>query len=355
MDRIPASAACNEAVNLTKKYSNSGAANFVNAVMRAAVRQPEKIVFPDRETHPVRYLALKYFHPVWLVKRWIDQFGFEQTEQLCEFDNTKSPISLRVNTLTTNIDIVTQQLSAEGYQVSLSKWSPDGLLLTGFDRLDSLRELQSGLVIVQDESSQLVAYILSPQPGDFVIDCCAAPGGKTTHLAALMKNQGRIVACDIFPHKIELLTINAAAAGALIVEPVLDDARSIGVKYCRQANRVLVDAPCSGLGILRKKADLRWKKNPEQFASLYDLQWQILTSAAQAVCVGGELVYSTCTTETAENESLIEKFLSATPDFELLDAGERMPGEKKAVKMINMNPVTDQTDGFFIALLRRKN
>jgi len=353
LDRIPASAACNEAVNLAKKHSNSGAASFVNAVMRAAVRQPEKIIYPDPATHPVRYIALKFFHPVWLVKRWIDQFGFEQTRQLCEFDNSNSPKSLRVYTLATTIDVVCRQLIAEGYQVTLSKWSPDGLLLTGVDRLDGLRELQSGCVVVQDESSQLVAYILNPQPGDFVIDCCAAPGGKTTHIAALMKNQGRIVACDIFPHKIELLTINAATVGAVIIEPLLCDARLVGEKYCRLADRVLVDAPCSGLGILRKKADLRWKKDPEQFAALYDLQWQILTSAAEAVRVGGELVYSTCTTEPAENEAIIDRFLNETPDFELLDAGKRMPGEQKTARMISMSPVTDQTDGFFIALLRR--
>ena len=323
--------------------------------MRAAVRQPEKIVYPVPETHPVRFLALKYFHPVWLVKRWIDQFGFEQTQQLCEFNNSKAPISLRVNTLTTNIDSVTRQLVADGYHVALSQWSPDGLSVTGVDRLDGLFELQSGSVVVQDDSSQLVAYILNPQPGEFILDCCAAPGGKTTHIAALMHNKGRVVACDIFQHKIDLITHNAELAGASIVEPMLCDARTIGEKFPRQADRVLVDAPCSGLGILRKKADIRWKKTPSQFAELYDLQWQILVSAAQAVRVGGEITYSTCTTETAENEVLIERFLSEYSDFELLDAGRRMPYLKKPELMINMRPFIDNTDGFFIALLRRKN
>ena len=355
LDRVPASAACNEAVNLAKEYSNSGAANFVNAVMRAAVRQPDKIVYPVPATHPVRYLALKYFHPVWLVKRWIDQFGFDQTQQLCEFDNTKAPISLRVNTLTTTIDVVNRQLIADGYQVTLSKWSPDGLLVTGVDRLDGLRELQSGSVVVQDDSSQLVAYILNPQPGEFVIDCCAAPGGKTTHIAALMQNSGRIIASDIFQHKIDFIIHSAQSTGATIIEPLLCDARTIVEAFPRQADRVLVDAPCSGLGILRKKADIRWKKNPLQFAELYSLQWQILVSAAQAVRVGGEIAYSTCTTETAENEEIIERFLSEHRDFELLDAGSRMPYLKKPELMINMRPFIDNTDGFFIALLRRRN
>ncbi|MFA6074419.1 MAG: 16S rRNA (cytosine(967)-C(5))-methyltransferase RsmB [Negativicutes bacterium] len=355
LDKIPVSAACNEAVNLTKKYSNGGAAKFVNAVMRAAVRQPEKIKYPDQETQPARYIALKFFHPLWLVERWIKQFGFEQTEKLCEFDNTKPELSVRVNSLTANIADIEQKLKAQNYQVQFSKWSPDGLLLSGIERLDELNELQSGSVVIQDESSQLVAYVLNPQPGEFVIDCCAAPGGKTTHIAALMKNRGRVVACDIFQHKIDMITQNVGLAGASIVEPVLCDARTIGEKYYRQADRVLVDAPCSGLGILRKKADLRWKKQPDQFGELYDLQRDILNSAAQAVRIGGEMVYSTCTTDTTENEAVVERFLCEHNDFELVNAGKRMPCEEKSEIMINMRPFSDQTDGFFIALLRRKS
>lgn len=354
LDRVPASAACNEAVNLAKIHSNSGAVKFVNAVMRAAVRQPGKIVYPDRITNPEKYLALRHFHPQWLTERWMKQFGLEATEQICLFDNEAPMLSVRVNTIKTDVNTVVRQLENKGCKLERSKWSPQGLRITKFERLDELSELQSGEIVVQDESSQLVAHVLGPQPGELVIDCCAAPGGKTTHIAALMKNEGRVIACDVFQHKIDILSANAKISGATIVEPVICDAREVGERWHRQADRVLADVPCSGLGILRKKADLRWKKQPQQFAGLMEIQGQILASAAEAVRVGGEIVYSTCTTEVGENEAIIEQFLSSHSDFELLDAGQRMPCVKKNEKMINMRPFSDQTDGFFVALLRRR-
>ena len=207
--------------------------------------------------------------------------------------------------------------------------------------MDKFQPLRSGLCQVQDESSMTAARLLDPKPGEFVIDCCAAPGGKTTHLAELMNNRGRIVAADIYERKLNHVKLNAARLGITIIEPLLIDARKIGDKFPAQADKVLVDAPCSGLGVLRRKADLRWKKNPDELNHLPALQLEILTSAAKTLKRGGTLLYSTCTITRRENQEVVEKFLVAHEDFQLIE-------------MKTLLPRVTGTDGFFSAKLIKK-
>lgn len=351
MDRVPPSAACNTAVELAKKHGRRGAESFVNGVLRAALREPERAAFPDGRD--ARSLALRTWHPQWMVERWIRTYGYERTEELCRCNNTSAPLSMRVNTLRTNRDALMEQLAAAGAQVRASAWVPDGIVLDAHGALDELAALREGLAQVQDESSMLVAHILGAEPGMTVIDACAAPGGKTTHIAQRMENRGRILAFDIYEEKIRRIERNAKRLGISIIEAHLSDACEIGAVYAGQADRVLVDAPCSGLGVLRRKPDARWKKSARDAKTLPSLQHAILESAAQTVKKGGVLVYSTCTMEECENAAVVNAFLETHTDFALEETGRFLPVQKTAERMVQIMPEADGPDGFFIARMRR--
>ena len=351
MDRVPPSAACDTAVELAKKHGRRGADSFVNGVLRAALREPERAALPDgRNAHA---LALRTWHPKWLVERWMRAYGYERTEELCRCNNTSAPLSVRVNTLRTNRPALMEQFTAAGAQVCASAWVPDGIVLGTHGALDELAPLRMGLAQVQDESSMLVAHVLAPEPGMTVIDACAAPGGKTTHIAQRMENRGRILAFDIYEEKIRRIERNAQRLGISIIEAQMCDAREIGAAYAGQADRVLVDAPCSGLGVLRRKPDARWKKSPEDVKTLPPLQRAILASAAEAVKKGGVLVYSTCTMEECENTAIVADFLRTHTDFMLEETGGFLPVQKTTERMVQIMPETDGPDGFFIARMRR--
>lgn len=354
MDKVPPSAACNESVELAKKYGHPGIVKFVNAVLRAAVRAPEKCAFPSGKGHATEELALRSFHPQWLVRRWVKMFGYDAACALCTFDNEDAVLSLRTNTLKTTREELLSALASEGSVAEVSRWAPEGVLCRSHGALGAMASLQEGFFQVQDDSSMQVAHVVAPQPGEFIIDCCSAPGGKTTHLAALMKNQGRIVAGDIYEHKLAKIEENAARLGISIIDTELLDARDVGRRFKSQADRVLVDAPCSGLGVLRRKPDARWKKDEAAIAKLPQLQLDILTSAAAAVRPGGVLVYSTCTIERAENEEVVEAFLATHPEFFLAETGSFLPTQPRVGSMVQLYPQVDGTDGFFIARMERK-
>lgn len=353
LTKIPVSAACNQAVELTKKYGHIGTVKFVNAVLRNAGRTPEKIVYPDREKNLAKFLALTYFHPEWLVTRWLDRLGAEATEELCALNNTTPALCLRTNTLKNTREELLTILEEEGVVAEVSNWTPEGIVCQSSPALSSLKSLSTGLFQIQDESSMLVAHVLDPQPGEFIIDTCAAPGGKTTHIAALMNNKGRIVATDIYDHKLLLIQQNAERLGINIIERKVLDATRIGYEYAGQADRVLVDAPCSGLGVLRRKADARWRKEEAMLTDLPKLQRAILYSAADCVKVGGVLVYSTCTTEPEENQAVVESFLRSRPEFILEKTSEFLPVSGHDAQMVQLWPHVDHVDGFFIARLTR--
>lgn len=355
LDKVPVSAACNTAVELAKGMGMKGLAGFVNAVLRTAVREPEKAAFPSGKGHATENLALSSQHPEWLVRRWVKTFGFEAAERLCRFDNEQPLLSVRTNTLRTERDALLEELRQAGAEVEPSLWASEGILVRRHGALDALAPLQQGRCQVQDESSMLVAHVVGPQPGEFIIDCCAAPGGKTTHMAALMHDKGRILAGDIYDHKLQRIEENAARLGIQIIETEEIDAREIGEQYEAMADRVLVDAPCSGLGVLRRKPDARWRKTADEIAALPDLQLSILESAAMAVKPGGVLVYSTCTIELAENQGVVSRFLEAHPEFALETTGHYLPLPTKHAesKMVQLLPHVDGTDGFFICRMKK--
>jgi len=353
LDKVPASAACNTSVELAKKLAPRRLSGFVNAVLRTAVREPERAAFPKEK--PDVYLALASQHPLWFVRRWIKELGAEETEKLTAFDNTQAPLCLRANTLRVTREELLQQLEAGGAVCEPSAWAPEGIVVRKHGALDAMKPLQDGLAQVQDESSMLVAQVLDPRPGEFIIDCCAAPGGKSTHIAQKMRDEGRILAGDIYDHKIARIEENAKRLGITILEAEKIDAREIGGEYEEMADRVLVDAPCSGLGVLRRKPDARWRKSAKEIRKLPELQMAILESAARAVKPDGILVYSTCTIEQAENADVVRAFLAKHPEFYIERAGAFLPAPHGHGNedMVQLYPQRDGTDGFFIARMHK--
>ncbi len=353
LDKIPPSAVCNESTELMKKYGHIGTARFVNAILRTATREPEKARIVEGNDEAA-YLSLVMQHPVWLLRRWIRFFGREETERLCMFNNSPAVLSLRANLLRTTRAALMERLREEGSEVRPSEWTPEGVLCTEHGALDVSLSLREGLFQVQDESSMQVAHVVAPKPGEFVIDMCSAPGGKTTHLAELMGNQGRIVALDIYDAKLTRLEENAKRLGISIIETKQLDARKAGNLFTGKADRVLLDAPCSGLGVLRRRPDARWRKSEEEIAHLPKLQRELLESAARAVRPGGVIVYSTCTIEAAENEELVRVFLAEHKEFALETTGAYLPLRSSKSNTVQFYPQRDGIDGFFIARLKRK-
>ena len=325
MTRIPASAAVNEAVKLARSVSHEGSAKFVNGVLRGLLRKQEAgaFVLPDAEKQDADYLSLKYYHPRWLVKRWLGPWGRGGTERLLAFDNTAAPV-----------------------------WSPYGIVA---EHLPSLHTLLAALpqhFYIQDESSMLVAPVLAPQPGMRVLDMCSAPGGKATHVAQLMQDKGEIIACDIHEHKLELIAENAARLGMKSVKALQNDALQLRSEWLGAFDRVLVDAPCSGLGVLRRRAEARWRKQRKDLKLFPPLQLAILKNAAQYVKDGGTMVYSTCTIEQSENHYLVEEFLTQYPEWQRVEFTHPLTGEQ--VQELQLLPQNDGIDGFYICKLMKK-
>ncbi|MBE0467789.1 MAG: 16S rRNA (cytosine(967)-C(5))-methyltransferase RsmB, partial [Candidatus Desulforudis sp.] len=327
MDKVPAGAACNEAVELAKKFGTPGAARFVNGVLRNVARHKEDIVFPQPEMDPVAYISLKYSYPTWMVERWLTEYGPEDTIALCRANNTIPPNTVRTNSLKVDRDTLVRRLEQEGLTVHKTRFAPNGLQIDGFLSIRSLPSFGEGLFQIQDESSMLAAHAVNPAHGARVLDVCSAPGGKTTHLAELMQNEGVIKALDIHPHKLDLVRENCRRLGIRNVETILLDARDLPGRFDGWADYVLVDAPCSGLGVLRRRPDARWRKEPGQINGLVRLQEAVLSGAAHCVRPGGVLVYSTCTITYEENLGQVQSFLTRHPDFHFEDLRPFLPAE----------------------------
>lgn len=337
LERVPAAAVVDEAVKLAKIFANPGAAQMVNGVLRNFLRKKNQFVLPD---NVVDRMALTLWHPRFLVKKWLKYYGVEDTEKLCIFNNEPASLCIRVNTLQITRDALIQELKDNGVEAKKSTISADGIILEKHQNLKNLYDRVGGKFYIQDESSMLVAKLLAPEQGQKVLDLCAAPGGKTTHLAQLMQNKGEIIACDIYPHKLELIKNNAQQLGINIIKTQLNDATVLNTDFVDRFDAVLVDAPCSGLGVLRHRAEIRWRRTQENLKVFPPLQTAILTNAAQYVHKDGFLVYSTCTIEQSENHYIVTDFLQKHSNFHLISERQLLPQ-------------TDNTDGFYLAKMRR--
>lgn len=364
LDRIPAHAAVNEAVAIAKRRGGQSMGGFANGVLRAIMREPQLWETPAG-SDPVSRIVWEHSHPAWLVSNWVDAYGEEETAAMCEANNRPPHGSVRVNALRTNREKLLADMRKEGLNAMPSSLSKDGIVAEGAGNLALSQWYRNGELSVQDESSMLVVEALRPEAGMRVLDCCAAPGGKTTHIAERMGNTGEIVANDVHAHKVALIADQAERLGLTSVATMNVDASTLARELpAGSFDAVLLDAPCTGFGVIRRKPDIKWAKRPEDVASIASLQAELLDQAAQLVRPGGRLVYSTCTVERAENEDVVRRFLAyaAEEGWELDDAWKRaLPAEPlaSALKrspegMLQVLPHDAESDGFFIACLKKR-
>ena len=352
MDRIPDSAAVNESVKLAKKHGHKGTIGFVNGVLRNISRNKDEFLKIDVKTKS-EYISIKYSHPKWIVDRWIKVFGEEFTEDLCMINNSKPELNIRVNNLKTNKEELKDRLEEKGFLVRDGKYARDIIIIENPSRITELKEFKEGYFFIQDESSSLVGQIMNPEPNSVVLDICSAPGGKATHMAEIMGNKGRVLSRDIHENKLELIRENAKRLGIKIIETKSSDARKRDESLVNTADYLLIDAPCSGFGLIRRKPEIKWNRKEEDINELTKIQYEILNNGKDYLKVGGTLVYSTCTIENDENINMIKRFLDENKNFKLLKIEENFKNKEDIRTMeegfLQLYPNIHGTDGFFIS------
>jgi 16S rRNA (cytosine967-C5)-methyltransferase len=353
LDRVPAFAAVDDAVTLGRRPDMPGAERFVNAVLRAFVRRPQAGREPPLPRDRVEALATRWSHPTWLAARWIARYGEDEAVALMRAMNERPPLTLRANTLRATRDALAARLrDDEGLAASPTRYAPEGVAVAHGGAPGGWRAFADGLFAVQDEASMLVSRLLAPRPGETVADVCAAPGAKTTHLAALMEDRGRILAFDASPARLARVADAAARLGVSIVEPLEGSVEALAPRFAGACDRVLVDAPCSNLGVLRRNPEVKWRRDTADIAGNAVRQRTILAAAATMLKPGGALVYATCSPEPEENEEVARALLAARADFGI-DPPADLPIPPGADGFLRTLPHVHGTDGFTAVRFRR--
>ncbi len=353
LQRVPAWAAVNDAVALAKQREKPGVPAFVNAVLRAFARRGAAERRPRLPRDPIDALAVRCSFPTWLAARWVGRYGAEEAERLMLALNERPTLTLRVNTARTTRDAARQRLrDEEGLTARPTRYAPEGLVVEHGADPGRWKAFVAGDVVPQDEASMLVSRLLEPRPGETVADVCAAPGTKTTHLAALMENSGRVIAFDRQPRRLALVSDAAARLGLGVIETHAGPVEELARGFREACDRVLVDAPCSNLGVLRRNPDVKWRRTPEDIARARAGQRQILAAAATIVKPGGRLVYATCSLEPEENDEVVGEFLAADSAF-TVDPPADTPIGLDATGTLRCLPHRHGTDGFTAIRLRR--
>jgi 16S rRNA (cytosine967-C5)-methyltransferase len=361
LSRTPSSAAVNESVELAKDIRGKGGAGFVNGILRSILRVKDQITYPDINESPEFHISVAESHPLWLVQRWVEEFGLEETVRICAVNNQISTLTLRTNTLKIDKKGLLEKLREKGLKPFPCSFSEEGILLKESPPTSELPFLKEGLYIIQDEVSQLVTSILDPKPGERILDACAAPGGKTTHIAQRMENRGEIYALDLTQRKLDQIEEMCQRLGVKIVKTAKGDAtHSPTIPKVMEFDRILADVPCSGFGTIRRNPDLKWRRGERDIKRLSELQSSILKNLSRYVKKGGILVYSTCTVFHEENEDVVEKFLDKHSEFQL-DRIDKVAsafiadGKSEKYHPFVQNgyfktfPPRDEMDGFFVA------
>lgn len=345
MDRVPERAAIHTCVELAKRHGARAASGLINAVLRSFQRQPNRVRFPDLTSDTVRYLSLYYSHPEWLVERWRQRWDTEFVRQILETNNTPSPLWLRLNPLRSSAEELCAQIDLDA--------GPAGYFRArvAHQALHSAA-YTAGHFQIQDPSAGLAVTLLAPQPGERVLDACSAPGGKATQIAERMNDTGLVAAADVSATRLQRLRENIARLGLRSVHPVVSDA---GQSSLGPFDRVLVDVPCSGTGIIGRHPDARWNRAPEQLADLVQRQRTILSTAYTQLRPGGTLVYSTCSLEREENEDVVEWFLERTPSARIEDAQAYLTTDGSAARYVQTIPGHHSGDGAFAARIHKVN
>ncbi len=360
LERIPAHAAVNEAVQIAKRRGHAGISGMVNGVLRSILRSQDELLPSEWDGNAAQRIAIEYSHPEWLVEQWLHQYGEDTTAAICEANNQPPKVSVRVNRLRHSREGFLQQLQEAGIACEASALSPDGIVVKGAGNMAHSAWYEAGDCSIQDESSMLVGRAVAPEPGMKVLDACAAPGGKTTHIAELMRDDGEVWANDIHAHKEQLVRGQAERLGLGSIKPMIADAAKLSAQFPAETfDRILLDAPCSGLGVIRRKPDLKWSKDDSEIESLASLQLALLQELAALVKPGGRLVYSTCTIDRRENELVAAAFLrehdNYEPDNDLYARlGPAFAHERSTEASVQILPHHFGSDGFYIASFTRK-
>ena len=340
MDSVPDSAVCNEAVKLAGKRGFSGLKGFVNGVLRNISRNLDNVKYPDK-SDTVKWLSVMYSMPEWIITEWLKNYDREMVEKMLQAFLAERPTTIRCNLSQISREELAEELKKEGVKVRLCDTVDSALFISGYDYLGALESFRTGHFQVQDISSMEVAEWAAPKEDEYIIDVCAAPGGKSLHLADKLAGKGHVEARDLTPYKVDLIRDNIARIGIDNIEAVCQDATVYDEASEKKADILIADLPCSGLGVLGKKTDLKYKMNPDTQEELVHLQREILSVVHRYVKSGGKLLYSTCTIHRAENQENVAWFSEQYPEFELVRERQFLPG-------------VDDSDGFYIAEFVRK-
>ncbi len=355
--KTPVHAAVHETVEASKKFLRRGAANYLNAVLRSMAGDPSRVVWPDVDDYE-RYISITQSHPIWMVNYLIDLYGKERAASICRANNRKAPLDIRINTMRYSVEEFASKLRNEGVQFSHSEFIPEGLANLHMPSKILIEGWRRGDFVVQDESSMLVSYVLDPQPGEIIIDACSAPGGKASHIAQLCRDRVEIIAIDNQPRRQKAMEEMVRNLGLTSIICKVGDSQRMEEIVGKKADRILVDAPCSGLGTIKRRPDIKWKRRPEDISVLAAVQANILNSAATVLKEGGVLVYSVCTITREETRDVVERFLKDRGDFVLDDARKYcplgVPSPQENNGFIFLFPDLHHMDGMFIARLRKR-
>jgi 16S rRNA (cytosine967-C5)-methyltransferase len=360
LNKIPYSAAVNEAVEFVKRTHGEKHAGVVNGLLRTIIRTLDNLVWPTREIDEVNYLGMVQSHPNWMVKRWIQRFGFDDTEKMCEANNRRPIMGLRVNLNKISLPEFENYLQEKNINFRKSQYLANFYTVKTMSKIYTDELFRKGIFTVQDESAGLVSHLLNPKKDELVIDICSAPGGKSSHMSELMNNEGQIIAVEKYLSRLEVMQKNFERLGVKNIKLIHDDVNDPSTPYLREdlvekADKILVDAPCSGLGVLSKKPDIKWKRELNDICELQKLQIEILENSLKYLKPQGAIVYSTCTTEQEENMDVIDNFLSKHPEFRIDNAGkfvdERLVNERGCIETFTFR---NYIDGSFAARLVRE-
>lgn len=358
LDKVPDHAIINEAVNIAKKRGHRGVVGFVNGVLRNIQRSELRNVQEIKD--PIKRLAIGKSHPEWLVERWVQTYGEEVTAAICEANNEPPQVTARVNRLKTTRDNLIMHLEEEGVQATAGELSEVALVIQK-GVLPRTNAFKNGYLTIQDESSMLVANALNPIPGMHVLDACAGPGGKATHLAEKLDHQGDVIALDLHKHKTKLIDDQAVRLGIDNIKTKVLDSRLVEQEFETESfDRILIDAPCTGFGVIRRKPDIKWSKTEQDVSAISKIQGDILEAAASLLKKGGKLVYSTCTIEKEENQDVVQNFLASHSEFRMDDSLKTRLPENVIDKSLlsdgslQVLPHHFHTDGFYIACLTKE-
>ena len=339
LEKVPKSAAVNESVNLCKKY-NFKSVGLVNAILRKIEKSDYKEL--SNITNSITRISLKYSIPEWIVKKFCDEYGEEETANICQNLNLRPNISVRINRLKGKVEL--------GEKGILE----DFRTITGTKNITKTKEYIEGNITIQDEAAGLSSFVLAPKEGEMVLDACSAPGGKTTYLAELMHNKGKIVAWDIYEERLKQVEQNAKRLGIDIIQTEVHDATKLKEEYVEKFDKILLDVPCLGLGVIRRKPDIKWNRQEEDIKEISDIQFNILKTCSKYLKRNGTLVYSTCSMLKEENDAIIEKFIKEE-NFETVNIEEQIPNEFSKITTNNMVQFlpSQNHDGFFITMLKK--